>query len=142
MINLEALKLLKPALTAGSNEPTDPFQFIQMVTPLFTQAAQGVAYAGKLNGTVLAPYVGLNYEDAARKLQKTVAVSQQVVEANWPTEVWMLSQIMLPLLSFDTNVVAYTSNDGKILGFGASPITDAARQISAPALRLKTKTPR
>jgi hypothetical protein len=117
--------------TASQNEEANELDLLRTLVSLFEQGAEGVASGDLVRGSAFAPYVGDNLETATTELkrqQPELDLQQQQVK--WPQEVWVLQQLLQPLLGLsETRGVAYTSGD-TVMGFGAAPLANLRDELA------------
>jgi hypothetical protein len=124
--------------TASQNETAAEMELLRTLLALFAQGAEGAAFGDASRGIAFAPHVGGDAETVAAELrreQPDLQLGTQNVE--WPMEVWLLHQLLQPLLGLsETRAVAYTS--GKtVMGFGAAPLTELRDEVARLSQRVE-----
>ena len=116
-------------LTAAPDEQADPTSLLRSLLGLFAQAAEGAAFNDLQPAARFAPHIGGKVEEVTERLQSAeFEVRRQ--EVKWPAEVWVLHQLLQPLLGLSkTSAVAYTSRD-TVMGFGAAPLTELRDEVT------------
>jgi len=124
--------------TASQNEKADEMDLLRTLLALFAQGAEGAAFGDVLRGSAFVPHVGGDTETVTAELrreQPNLELGTQNVK--WPMEVWLLHQLLQPLLGLsETRAVAYTSGN-TVMGFGAAPLTELRDEIARLSRRVE-----
>jgi hypothetical protein len=124
--------------TVSQNEKADEMDLLRTLLALFALGAEGAAFGDVLRGSAFVPHVGGDAETVAAELrreQPDLELGTQNVK--WPMEVWLLHQLLQPLLGLsETRAVAYTSGN-TVMGFGGAPFTELRDEVARLSRRVE-----